>query len=155
MPVSDFADYMSGGCSDVLESMFFASVMASTHEESVPALSEEAYTFGLSFSEDFRGNFGLQIDKKTAAYFAANFLGEDESEVSEQSAKEVVGELANMLCGSVTSRAYTTRKVSLSHPEPLTEESLRKLESPYVLKIETDGGFVTTWISLEHSPVAA
>lgn len=155
MLASDFAQLMPDGCSAVLENMFFASVVDVVPEQSAPSLSDEAYTFGLRFSEDYCGSFGLQVDTKTAAFFAASFLGEDESDLTVESVKEVVGELANMLCGSVMSRANSKRKLVLSHPEPLESAPLAEAQDFYVVKLETDCGAVTTWISMEQTPVAA
>ena len=113
MPRTDLQQIFLESASEVLETMFFTGVAEEdSQEDSVPFLSAE-----LSFHGSPSGRFGIRMPVVTARVIAANFLGLDESEISERQLTDVVCELSNMFCGSVLSRIEAGARFELSHPE--------------------------------------
>jgi len=148
MQASDLITVVPECCAEVLESMYFTSVLeASSHFTPLPVSQADLLAFGLRFRGVVHGSFGLSIGAAMARSLAANFLGEEEDTLSEVEVAEVVGELTNMLCGSIVSRIEGTTKFALSHPEPLVREpeSLDILTS----KLETDSGILQVWIAID------
>jgi CheY-specific phosphatase CheX len=97
---------------EVLEKMFF---VRSLGEPQDPA-AEPAVTAHLTFEGDPPGWLRLRVTSAAARSVAADFLGEEEPELSERQIGEVVCELANMICGSVLSRVEGTTTFRLSTP---------------------------------------
>jgi hypothetical protein len=97
---------------DVLETMFFTSA--------IPV--EEAQTEQPSFEVrvQFRGSpsgvFFLNLGARMATALAAGFLGMDDADVGPMEAAQVACEMANMVCGSVLSRAESDTGFELSSP---------------------------------------
>jgi CheY-specific phosphatase CheX len=148
MQASDLTNIVPECCAEVLESMYFTTVLeASSQCAQPPAPQAGQLAFGLRFRGDIHGSFGLSIDGPMALALAANFLGEEEEALTEVEVAEVVGELTNMFCGSIVSRIEGSTKFALSHPEPLIPEAtgLDILTST----LETDGGTLHTWIAID------
>lgn len=152
MQASDFKQIVSECCTEVLESMYFASVLESSSRLGMQAAVEPGQiAFILRFDGVVCGTFGLALDPSLARTLAANFLGEEEETLTETEVAEVAGELTNMFCGSVVSRVEGTTKFVLSHPEPFTAcaPELDVLTS----ELETDSGLLRTWIAID-APLA-
>ncbi len=148
MQASDFIPLFSECCAEVLESMYFTTVLDSssyTGQQAAPQPAELA--FSLRFQGEVHGAFGLHLGAPMARTLAANFLGEEEDSLTDVEVAEVVGELTNMICGSIVSRVEGTTKFALSHPEPFTPGPAE----PDILtsKLETDSGDLYTWISID------
>jgi chemotaxis protein CheY-P-specific phosphatase CheC len=79
---------------------------------------------GLTFQGEPSGSFLLRLTTVAARQIAADFLGIDESQISDSKTCEVVCELANMICGSVLSRVESAATFRLGEPriEPAPEE---------------------------------
>jgi CheY-specific phosphatase CheX len=153
MKASEFAILIPECCAEVLDAMYFTTVLSSTLLEKVPQAMPDTdadMAFGLSFTGDISGNFGIQMQPATARALAANFLGEDDPNTSSTAVSEVVGELANMLCGSVMSRVEGERKFALSHPEVVILAP-SDVDDILVSMLETDSGAITVWVSVEGS----
>jgi len=97
---------------EVLEKMFFADLVDLPPGETLAA----GIAANLIFDGDPPGSFRLVLDQAAARSAAADFLGEDSSELSEYQLSEVVCELANMICGSVLSRIESSATFRLSKP---------------------------------------
>jgi CheY-specific phosphatase CheX len=157
MKASEFAELVPGCCGDVLDSMYFTTVLETSHpkepgdavEGEEIAVGDEEHAFSLGFQGDVCGRFGLHLGAATGRMLAANFLGEDEADLSAIEIAEVIGELANMLCGAVVSKVEGRSKFVLSHP--LAMQLLPKLggEDALVSRFDTDGGTITTWVVVE------
>jgi CheY-specific phosphatase CheX len=134
---SDLEALVLSAASDVLESMYFTSVMGPSE---VP-LSGAGWIAGLEFQGELSGTFALRMSKESARLLAANFFGEEESDISETAVADMVGEMANMICGSVLSRMEKEIHFRLSHP--LVEASsdwMQGMESGVHQLLETDSG---------------
>src|ERR1041384_8232990 len=112
MSVNDLAGHLRPACEEVLETMFFTSVMQDA--EPSPELLCGA---GLRFSGSPSGSFQVRTSTVAAPGLAAGFLGDAESDITAERAGEVVCELANMLCGSVLSCMDRAAIFELSQPE--------------------------------------
>jgi CheY-specific phosphatase CheX len=116
MPVEDLERHLRPACEEVLETMFFTSVMDTAAKST--ECDDPLIAFRLTFSGARSGAFEVRTSEASARSLAAGFLGEIEADVTGERAGEVVCELANMLCGSVLSRMDAAAVFELSHPEP-------------------------------------
>jgi CheY-specific phosphatase CheX len=108
---------------DVLETMCFTSVLASSEKAIAAGEAEAAFTAELHFEGNATGGFRLAIPVKLARLVGSCFLGRDEAEISDCQAGEVVCELANMICGSVLSRMDSKAIFHITHPEVTVSEA--------------------------------
>jgi CheY-specific phosphatase CheX len=97
---------------DVLEKMFFIRCFGEPGNHT----PEPAVIAHLNFDGDPPGWLTLRVTAAAARSVAADFLGEDELELSERQIGEVVCELANMVCGSVLSRVESNTAFRLAAP---------------------------------------
>jgi CheY-specific phosphatase CheX len=97
---------------EVLEKMFF---VRSLGELAGPAAGPVTAAH-LTFEGDPPGSLTLRMTPAAARSVAADFLGEEEAELSPRQIGEVVCELANMICGSVLSRVERNTTFRLSAP---------------------------------------
>ena len=102
---------------EVLEKMFFIRAFEEPLEE--PESPRRNIAVQLAFDGDPSGSLTLRTTSAAARSIAADFLGEDESELSERQVEEVVSELANMICGAVLSRVESRAVFRLGSPRIL------------------------------------
>ena len=116
MTTTDLDKALSDSAEEVLETMFFATVIG----EASPAelIHPASAAARLVFHGKPSGIFTVAACPVAARSLAAAFLALDEDEVSQERAAEVVCELANMICGSVLSRLEPDELFELEHPEP-------------------------------------
>jgi hypothetical protein len=103
----------------VLEKMFFIQCLGEPLEF-VPGPEVVAY---LTFEGDPSGALTLRMTAGAARSVAADFLGAEEFDLSDQQVGDVVSELANMICGSVLSRAESFTSFTLASPRIVPSES--------------------------------
>ncbi len=115
----DVAGHLQPAVTEVLETMFFTSVLDSCSCGGLP-VGVPALLSCLSFRGQPAGIFEIGITLDAARSLAAGFLGAEEPDISDARTGEVVCELANMLCGSVLSRVGGDFTFELSHPELVT-----------------------------------
>jgi CheY-specific phosphatase CheX len=134
--------------------MFFTAVLGSVSLDAVPGpvVDDVAMAFSLRFIGDISGRFGLHLQQTAARNLAANFLGEADTDISPIAVSEVIGELANMLCGSVMSRVEGERSFALSHPVAGSMTPPHDCDSLVISTLETEVGAITIWIAIEGSP---
>jgi CheY-specific phosphatase CheX len=153
MTASDLFPMLGDCCTEVLEGMFFATVLKVVP---VPAnaarepgfacnLIVDGLASSLDFSGDVSGQFGVALTGRNASCLAANFLGEEDT-LTSNDISSVVGELANMLCGSVVSRIKAQSTFTLSHPEPLQTRDLLISADALTTEVHTDDGAMMVWI---------
>ena len=114
MPETIVANSLAAAAADVLETMFFSSVIGDG-----PATAElpaEAVAARLGFSGARSGTFAVRLSEGAAQVIAANFLAEEAGEPTRQQVQEVICELANMMCGSVLSRLDRGAHFDLGQP---------------------------------------
>jgi CheY-specific phosphatase CheX len=115
MPETPIAEALFAAAGDVLETMFFSPVVGEATPETSHA--EPALTARLSFSGGRSGSFAVRVSAGAANAIAANFLGEDTDVPEPNQVRDVICELANMICGSVLSRLDREAHFDLQHPE--------------------------------------
>jgi len=138
--------HLRAAMAEVLETMFFTSILDSEDAAGVPPGAPMLFS-RLNFSGVPSGVFEIGIAQDAAHALAGAFLGEEEQEVSEAKTGEVVCELANILCGSVLSRIARGAIFELSRPEITTGQ----MEAPAVrLDFELPEGRAASAIRFEE-----
>jgi chemotaxis protein CheY-P-specific phosphatase CheC len=112
----ELLEHLQPAFTEVLETMFFTSVLEVLDSGEMPAGIPAIFS-RLNFHGVPSGEFEIAISQDAARILAAGFLGEDEQEFPDAKAGEVVCELANMLCGSFLSLIGSRSTFELSHPE--------------------------------------
>jgi hypothetical protein len=99
--------------------MFFIQCLG----ESLASESEPDVVAHLTFEGDPSGALTLTVAASVARSVAADFLAAEEPDLSEQEIREVVCELANMICGSVLSRVESSATFRLGSPRIVASKS--------------------------------
>jgi CheY-specific phosphatase CheX len=138
---------------EVLEKMFFIRSLGEASGDL--GHSESKLVARLTFEGDPSGSLTLWIAQDAARSISADFLGEDECELTGQQVGEVVCELANMICGSVLSRVESAITFRLAPPQLAeTRESVEEATGPPELSavccVEIGGGNLTVWVRTER-----
>ncbi len=102
-----------------MEKMFFIECLG----EPLEFVSGPEVVAHLTFEGDPSGALTLRVTAGAARSVAADFLGAEESDLSEQQIGDVVSELANMICGSVLSRVESSTTFRLAAPRIVPSES--------------------------------
>jgi CheY-specific phosphatase CheX len=157
MKASDFTGLVPECCSEVLDAMYFITVLGTASPEASPETAElpgaqKRVAYSMNFAGDISGRFGLSLEQGTARSLAANFLGEEAENISSTEIDEVAGELTNMFCGSVMSRVEGKNKFVLSHPEAIGSQPYSEAEDVLISRLDTDGGAITVWVAVEGTP---
>ena len=155
MTASDFSRLLPECCSQVLDAMYFTTVNGEIPpdwvdpEAPVPTEPPVTLAYSLHFTGDITGRFGLSIEQQSAHNLAANFLGEEPNDINTREVHEVVGELANMFCGSVMSKVEGENKFVLTHPEEIAVDPNASQGDILISKLDTDSGVITVWVAVE------
>lgn len=147
MNPSELNELLLTSASDVLASMYFADVMGPPQNPVI----EPGFWATLGFKGEISGTFSLSLSKDTARKLAANFFGEEESDVSEEAVADMVGEMANMVCGSVLSRMTREVHFKLTHPVVAIGEDDEEevTEGMTCQLLETDSGVLKICLKAE------
>jgi CheY-specific phosphatase CheX len=126
---------------EVLEKMFFVRTMGDA-ETGQPVADLAAR---LTFEGDPSGCLTLRIPQSAARSISADFLGAEEEDLSEPEIREVVCELANIICGSLLSRVESTTTFRLASPRivPVKSEDDSFGECLHALEI-ANGALIVT-----------
>lgn len=150
MVVTDIKTSMEEAVAEVLEAMCFTSVEGSA-DDGEGGVQADWICGELDFVGYPNGAFGIAVPPQTAAIVAANFLGDDDSELSEGQIIEVVCELTNMICGSLLSHLDPQKAFTLSPPRHNTSAFIdgggeTRISGTYRL----DEGFIYSWIEVRE-----
>jgi CheY-specific phosphatase CheX len=113
--MSSIARHLAPCCEQVLETMFFTGILAVS--EDAPAAMPFDISATVAFTGPPDGLLSIALSRDAAAALASSFLGVDLQAVSATECSEVAGELANMICGALLSRATTGRMFRLAGPD--------------------------------------
>jgi len=143
---------LAAAVTDVLESMFFVEAQGETHATpDDPAVAVEIH-----FEGDPPGRFQMRLAPKTAQAIAADFLGQDSTELVERQCEDVALELANMICGAVLSRLESSAYFRLGSPKIIEAAALSVESVMTTFTLETGNGRLTAAIQMErrtcHAP---
>ncbi|MCC7156371.1 MAG: chemotaxis protein CheX [Bryobacterales bacterium] len=99
----------------VLENMFFETLMAvPTYHATSPGGALRAE---VRFTGSERGSLQVAADAVMARRLTANFLGEDQADISEEQIENTLRELANIYCGCLLSQARPEARLRIKPPE--------------------------------------
>jgi CheY-specific phosphatase CheX len=151
VPNDQLRQVLAESASEVLETMCFVGVLGA---DAAP-LSVDLISAELIFNGNPSGLFGVRVPPSTGRLIAANFLGKEADDTTEAEIEQVVGELTNMICGSVLSRVEAGARFELLHPViiPLGED----LPHPEAISsiLELEEGSIVLWMVIgETVPVA-
>jgi chemotaxis protein CheX len=102
VPIGDLSQWLSQSVIDIFDTMFTLAAQPGP----VPAFAEgkPLILAAIGFAGDANVDVVLQTPADAAARLASNILGMPVQELDEDMVNDVVGELANMVVGSVKSR---------------------------------------------------
>lgn len=133
---------LSSTLSNVLSEMCFADP-----ERVPPGPIENALCVGIRFTGASGGNLRLAISAGTAKQLAADFLGLEAVDATEEVAQSFSLELANILCGSIL--ASTGERLHLALP---SAESIRQDEvHPFCWTVSGAGPEIALGLTFESS----
>jgi CheY-specific phosphatase CheX len=132
--------------SEVLETMCFVGVLGDTQSGEADPVSAE-----LRFRGNPSGYFGVRMAPETAKLIAANFLGKETEEITDADMEQVLGELANMVCGSVLSRVEAGARFALSHPVILPAGHGSVYPEAVQSTLELEEGLMVIWMAVTGS----
>ena len=135
---------------DVLEKMFFVRSLG----EPLDHAAEPLIAAHLTFEGDPPGWLTFRITAAAARSVAADFLGEEESELTEAQIGEVVCELANMICGSMLSRVESNTLFRLATPRLIAPETGPSSDSAATCAAEISSGAITVVFNMERTACA-
>lgn len=107
---------------EVLEKMFFVDLPDGAAYAG-PGPGPAGIAAQVIFDGDPPGSLRLDLDMAVAQSVAADFLNEDQAELTPEQIKDVVCELANMICGSVLSRIESSATFRLAKPQIAVEHT--------------------------------
>ena len=132
----------------VLEMMFMAPVLAD--QEFPPPNVVGPILVGLDFEGQVKGHFTLAGSTETAKKLSNSFVGVDADEpVDRQTMIEVLGELANMLCGHFLGQLNYHETFRLSTPRELTLEELLPMPHTFQRTVHLDQGALSMQVAVE------
>lgn len=138
-------DSLAAAAADVLETMFFSSVVGDAPVSDIPAAGTVAVR--LPFSGARAGTFAVRLTAEAAQVVAANFLAEEAGEPTAQQVEEVVCELANMMCGSVLSRLDRDAHFDLG--QPVLADATETAEASVARAFDIGDGKVAMYLCMD------
>jgi len=140
---------MSDAVAEVLEAMCFMFPDGETTAAEAGYSEREWICGELDFSGSESGKFGIAVPPLAAVAIAANFLGDDESDLTSKQVSEVICELTNMICGSLLAHMNPKNAFTLSPPRPEFSSTVNgaqgeRTECTFAL----DEGFIYTWLEI-------
>ncbi len=150
MIAEHFRPWMEDALAEVLESMCFIAPEEQMYLQ--PAAGTEWVRRRLDFQGPQRGSFGISVPLATARLAASNFLGENLDQVKDAEAGEVIGEIANMACGTLLGQLNLKQPFDLSLPEidhawADPSASTKRISQTFAI----EDGVLVAWLEIEPS----
>ncbi len=101
----------------VFETMFFVPVEFEEDEEEGGRKISAWIVSEIKFEGKFKGKLGFFVPVELACSMVSNFLGLEEDEPTLEQARDVVGELCNMVCGNLFSRLNRKEIWTITSPK--------------------------------------
>jgi hypothetical protein len=139
---------------EALDKMFFVAGVENTAPGQLP---RPELTALVSFEGASHGVFILRVTPPLARSIAADFLGEDEATLPEESVRQVVCELANMICGAALSQARGEQEFRLHEPRCPAPPGDPGAPPDAAIAVAACGGLLEAELRLDHhecSPTA-
>ena len=128
MKVQELTKAMRNSISEIFETMFFMPLEYEEHkgiEDLVTGIEEPLIGANIGFSGPFIGRLAILLPQGLARELTFNFLGEDESAVTEDMVDGTIKEILNMLAGKMLSLYDPSLVFNLEIPQ-MTDISLIK-----------------------------
>ena len=133
----------------VLEMMFMAPVLAD--QEFPPRDVVDPILVGLEFVGEAKGAFTLAVGAATAELLALNFMGMQPGEhLDRQPVIEVLGEMANMLCGHLLGQLNYHDTFRLSSPVELSLAWVAPKGHTYQRTVHLEQGALSIQVAVEQ-----
>jgi hypothetical protein len=134
---------------EALDKMFFVAGFENTAPGQTP---RPEMAVAVEFEGASRGVFTLRVTSELARSIAADFLGEDAPDLPEERVREVVRELANMICGAALSRARGEQEFRLHEPR-CCDPSPDAGAPDAAIAVAADGGLLEAELKLDPANV--
>ena len=132
----------------VLKMMFMAPVLAD--QEFPPPHVVNPILVGLEFVGQVKGIFTLAVASETGERLALNFMGMESGEqLDRQAVVEVLGELANMMCGHFLGQMKYQDTFRLCSPVELNLDSFAPKGHTYQRTVHLDQGSISLQVAVE------
>ena len=141
---------LSSCCEQVLETMFFSSVLGSA--EPAESVGQARSHAALSFHGRPSGAFEVDAPPEAGLALAASFLGVDPSDVSAAQVDQVLAEFANMVCGSALSSLGRVEYFHLDPPRTGLEETFLPQIEGVRRAFVIDGGTLAVGLRVDFDP---
>jgi CheY-specific phosphatase CheX len=145
----EFDPAVADATAKVLEFMCFTSIL----DEAVELEDSESSWVAakLAFAGKPSGSLGVGVSRASACSIAANFLGLDTEELSPTQINEVIGELTNIIAGSLVSSFKSDCCFALSHPEMESpDEFIEQLKVSKSRIFRLEDGFFAVWLQIHE-----
>jgi len=149
MPDQEIAESLAAAASDVLETMFFSSVVGEAPVTATPPA--DAIAARLEFSGARPGAFAVRLTLGAARVIAASFLAEETDEPTPAQVQEVICELANMMCGSVLSRLDRGARFDLG-PPAMVDAAAVTAPPEFSRAFDIGDGEVAVFLQMDGNP---
>lgn len=147
-----FGTALLEGAKEIFETMIFIDIEESTELEQ--KVEGDALLGSITFKGDIEGCLTICCNVTCARIIAANMIGMDPSEeISEEEVCDAIGEVTNMVMGSVKSRIQdNTGELQVSIPTVVLGQKLANSlgdgASRILLKVDTEDEYVIEFLFL-------
>ncbi len=97
-----FTDTLLDAAKEVFETMIFMDIARNPEDEN--PIEHDSFLGTITFNGDLEGCLGICCSETCAGTIAANMLGLEPTEISKEDINDAMGEVANMIMGSIKSR---------------------------------------------------
>lgn len=153
-----FGTALLEGAKEIFETMIFIDIEESTEPEQ--KVEGDALLGSITFKGDIEGCLTICCNVTCARIIAANMIGMDPSEeISEEEVCDAIGEVTNMVMGSVKSRIQdNTGELQVSIPTVVLGQKLANSlgdgTSRILLKVDTEDEYVIEFLFLYRKSCA-
>ena len=127
---------------EVFETMIFMEIEPSQEEKS---LTNAGIIGTITYKGSLEGCLAFRTTNSCAEAIAQNMLAGDEDSLSQEDVCDAVGEIVNMVMGSIKTRLHNESSVEVSIPSVITGSELRN-----VLGENTQQAVVRICLDVEH-----
>lgn len=142
VPNDQLRQVLAESAAEVLETMCFIGVLGA---DAAP-VPTDLISAELIFNGHPSGRFRVQVPPPTGRLLASNFLGKEAEETTDAEIEQVVGELTNMICGSVLSRIEAGARFELLHPVIIPPVQALPLPEAISSNLELEEGSIVLWL---------
>ena len=144
---NEIRGFLPDAVNEVLERMFFVQAMGESPRQ-LPDGPDGQTAASVRFDGDPSGSLTLWLTAEAALPIAADFLGSDPEEITDQRSAEVICELANMICGSLLSRIEAGTTFRLAAPRILLDWTPAEFAGATFYAVELENGILAVGVTI-------